>query len=193
MALQGACHQHVGETDVSARYYSLGLAESPDNVELLTARGTLLYATSTQAVQDVDRAVELATPHVRPYLFLAHHYLLTGRFDACRATCGAGLRLPAADEVRSVMEELRGVTLAELEFPARYVRKSFKAASGSTPVTNRPGETWPRSGPPPPALPRPPRRSGVRARARRSEGYALLGDGGGWPPDLNILHAVAAI
>lgn len=193
MALLGACHQSVGESDISARYYSLGLGESPDNVELLTARGMLLYGKSTQAVRDLERAVELGTPHVWPYLFLAHHYLLTGRFDACRATCEAGLRLPAADEVRSVMEELRGVALAELEFPSRYVREAFEAALRLDPGNEQARRNLAafeaaRAR----AAPAAPSKWGTRT-GEEVRGYASSGNGGGWSPDLNMLHAVAAI
>ena len=101
---------------------------NPNNDALLVARGILLYGASPRAISDFQQAVALGSPVVWPYLFLAHHYLITNQFEECRAMCEAGLRIRGSDTARSELEQWRAIAQAELGFPPELVRSAFEAS-----------------------------------------------------------------
>jgi tetratricopeptide (TPR) repeat protein len=124
----GICHELLGNSGAAVDCFSRGLQANPDNDGLLVARGILLYGTSPRAITDFEQAVELGSSVVWPYLFLAHHYLITNRFEQCRGMCETGLGMRASDTARSQLEEWRAIAQAELGFPAEFVRAAFDAA-----------------------------------------------------------------
>ncbi|MFW5693455.1 MAG: hypothetical protein ACOCWL_04500 [Thermoguttaceae bacterium] len=72
--------------------------------------------------------MELGTTMVWPYLFLAHHYLVTRRYEQCRGMCEAGLRNQGSNTAKSQLEEWRAIAQAELGFPPDLVRAAFESA-----------------------------------------------------------------
>ena len=128
VGLLGFCHELLGNTGAAVDYYSRGLQTNPNNDGLLAARGILLYGTSPRAISDFEQAVALGSPVVHPYLFLAHHYLATNRFEECRVMCEAGLRMRGSDTAQSRLEEWRAIAQAILGFPPEAVRAAFEAA-----------------------------------------------------------------
>jgi tetratricopeptide (TPR) repeat protein len=128
VGLLGFCHEFLGNTAAAVQYYSRGLQLDPNNDGLLVARGILQYGTSRRAITDFDQAVRLGSPVVWPYLFLAHHYLTTNRFEDCRVMSEAGLRMRGSDTAKSQLEEWRAIAQAELGFPLEAVRAGFEAA-----------------------------------------------------------------
>lgn len=128
VGLLGFCHEFLGNTGAAVQNYSRGLQVDPNNVGLLVARGILLYGTSPRAITDFEQAVERGTPVVWPYLFLAHHCLITKQFEQCRIMCEMGLRMRGSDTAKSQLEEWRAIAQAELGFPPEFVRAAFDAA-----------------------------------------------------------------
>ncbi|MDZ4685663.1 MAG: hypothetical protein SH850_11410 [Planctomycetaceae bacterium] len=128
VALLGFCHEFLGNTGAAVNCYSRGLHTNPDNDGLLVARGILLYGASPHAISDLERAAGLGSPVVWPYLYLAHHYLISGQFERCRMMCETGLRMPGSDAAKSQIEEWRAIAQAELGFPPQAVRVAFEAA-----------------------------------------------------------------
>jgi tetratricopeptide (TPR) repeat protein len=128
VGLLGFCNEFLGNVGAAVNYYTRGLQANPNNDGLLVARGILLYGTSPRAVTDFEQAVGLGSPVVWPYLFLAHHYLITNRFDQCRVMCEMGLRMRGSDTAKSQLEEWRAIAQAELGFPPESVRAAFEAA-----------------------------------------------------------------
>ncbi len=126
--LLGFCYEFLGNDERAVHYYSRGLQIDPNNDGLLIARGILLYGDSVRATADFEQAVNLGSPIIWPYLFLAHHYLITARFDECRIICETGLRKRGSDTARSQLEEWRAIAQAELGFPPDLVRAAFEAA-----------------------------------------------------------------
>ena len=124
----GVCHELLGNSGAAANYFSRGLQVNPNNDGLLTARGILQYGTSPRAISDFEQAVGLGSPLIWPYLFLAHHYLATSRFEQCRFMCETGLRMRGSDTAKSQLEEWRAIAQAELGFPPESVRAAFEAA-----------------------------------------------------------------
>jgi tetratricopeptide (TPR) repeat protein len=124
----GLCQEFLGNFGAAVDYYSRGLRVAPKNNGLLVARGILLYGTSPRAINDFEQAVGLGSPVVLPYLYLAHHYLITRRFDQCRVMCETGLRMRGSDTAKSQLEQWRAIAQAELGFPAEFVRSAFDAA-----------------------------------------------------------------
>ena len=128
IGLLGFCHEFLGNTGAAVSCYSLGLQVNPKNDALFTARGILQYGTSPRAISDFEQAVELGCLVVWPYLFLAHHYLGTSRFEQCRVMCETGLRMGGSDTAKSQLEEWRAIAQSELGFPSESVRAAFEAA-----------------------------------------------------------------
>lgn len=128
VALLGFCYEFLGNTGAAVNSYSLGLRVDPSNDGLLVARGILQYGSSLRAITDFEQAVELHAPIVWPYLFLAHHYLITKRFDQCRVMCEAGLRMRGSETAKSQLEDWRAIAQAELGFSPELVRAAFEAA-----------------------------------------------------------------
>jgi tetratricopeptide (TPR) repeat protein len=124
----GMCFEFIGDAGAAVLYYSRGLEANPKNDGLLVARGILLYGASPRAVSDFEQAVELGSPIIWPYLFLAHHYLITSQFDRCRAMCESGLKMRGSDAGKSQLEEWRAIAEAELGFPPELVRIAFDSA-----------------------------------------------------------------
>jgi tetratricopeptide (TPR) repeat protein len=128
VGLIGFCNQSLGNSQAAIQTYTRGLRLIPNNDGLLVARGILQYGESPQAISDLEKAVQLDSPAVWPYLFLAHHYLITGRFEECQRMCETGLRRHGSNKAKSRLEEWRAISQAELGFPAHLVRPSFETA-----------------------------------------------------------------
>ena len=126
--LLGFCYDNLGNAGAAVQYHTLGLQLNPRNDSLLVARGILQYGSSPRAITDFQEAVRLGSPVVWPYLFLAHHYVTTGRFEECRLTCEAGLRATGSDTAKSQLEEWKAIAQGELNFPHDLVLAAFEAA-----------------------------------------------------------------
>jgi tetratricopeptide (TPR) repeat protein len=104
VALLGFCHEFLGEMQAALKYYSEGLQADPDNDGLLVARGMLLYGTSLRAEADFELAIRRGSPVIWPYFFLAHHFLVNGRFQECRMLCERALEMPGSDAVKGARQ-----------------------------------------------------------------------------------------
>src|SRR5262249_15621357 len=80
-------YELLGETPRAVDSLTRGLRADPTNSELLGSRGMLLYGTSPEALTDLELAVKYGAREIWPYFFLAHHCLISGRFDQCLAIC----------------------------------------------------------------------------------------------------------
>ena len=128
VCLLGFCHELQGNARAAVDFYTRGLRVNPDNDGLLVARGILEYGASPRSIQDFEQAVRLRSPVVWPYLFLAHHYLITNRFEQCRLMCEAGVGMRGSGTAKSQLEQWRAIAQAELGFPPDLVRSAFEAA-----------------------------------------------------------------
>jgi tetratricopeptide (TPR) repeat protein len=126
--LLGSCHELLGNTQAAVNSLARGLRLDPDNPSLLGTRGVMQYGTSPQAVSDLELAVRNGSAEVWPFYFLAHHYLLTGRFEECRRLCERMLTLDGSSAMMSEVCEWMAIAQAELGFPAQMVRDSFENA-----------------------------------------------------------------
>jgi tetratricopeptide (TPR) repeat protein len=135
--LLGFCHELLGNTQAAVDYLTRGLHEDPYNPGLLGARGLSLYGASPRAVNDLELAIRYGSTEIWPYFFLAHHYLLTGRFEECRTMCERASQMPASTAVRSELAEWTAIAQAEQGFPAEIVRASFEAAIRLDPSNDR--------------------------------------------------------
>jgi tetratricopeptide (TPR) repeat protein len=126
--LLGFCHEFLGNSGAAIDAYSRGLQANPNNYSLLIARAILLYGASARSITDFEHAARSGYPFLWPYLFLAHHYLISNRFEQCRAMCETGIKMPGSDAARSQLEEWRAIAQAELGFSAEAVRAAFEAA-----------------------------------------------------------------
>jgi tetratricopeptide (TPR) repeat protein len=136
-ALLGFCHEFLGDNQAALDYYSRGLQFVPNNDGLLVARGILLYGTSPRAITDFELAIQNNSPIVWPYFYLAHHYLMSGRYEDCRVMCERATRMPASDVVKSELAEWTAISQAELGFPAELIRTAFEQSIRLDPSNDR--------------------------------------------------------
>jgi len=128
LALLGFSYEFLGKWQAAGEFYSRGLQLDPYNDALLVARGILLYGTSPRALSDLDMAIRTGSPLIWPYVFLAHHALLNGRFEECRRLCDRALNMNGSAAVMSEVSEWMAIAQAGLGFPAEMVRASFDNA-----------------------------------------------------------------
>jgi tetratricopeptide (TPR) repeat protein len=133
----GSAHGHAGNTRAAYDYYSRGLRADPRNDALLTLRGILMYGVSPGAAADLELAVKDRSPAVWPYFFLAHHYLVKGRYEDCRKMCERASEMPATDAMRSELMDWLAIAEAQLGFPADRVRRRFEEAIRLDPSNDR--------------------------------------------------------
>ncbi len=125
----GICYDLQGHSRAAIDCFSRGLLTNPNHVPLLVSRGILRYGRSPGAISDLEQAERLGLPQVLPYFFLAHHYLITNRFEQCRVMCEKGLSMTgSSDATKSQLEEWRAISQGELGFPQDTVRTAFEAA-----------------------------------------------------------------
>jgi tetratricopeptide (TPR) repeat protein len=137
VALLGFCYEFLGDFQHALDYYSRGLRANPYNDGLLTARGILLYGSSSRAINDFELAVRNGCPVVWPYFFLAHHYLISRRFEDCRQMCERAGQMEASDAVKSELADWLAISQAELGFPLELVRAAFDKAIQLNPANER--------------------------------------------------------
>ena len=136
-SLLGYCHQFLGNTGAAVNWFSRGLRLNPNDDALLVARGILLYGQNSGAVADFEQAIQVGSPEVWPYLFLAHHYLDTKRFEKCREMCETGLRMRGSDTAKSQLQDWLAIAKAQLGFPPESIRAAFEAALRLDPTNDR--------------------------------------------------------
>ncbi len=135
--LLGFCHELLGNTQAAVDSLTRGLQEDPYNPGLLGSRGILLYGASPRALSDLELAIRNGSTEIWPFYFLAHHYLLTGRFEECRKLCERALTMSGSPAVMSEVSEWLAIAQAELGFPAEMVRASFDSAIRFDPSNER--------------------------------------------------------
>ena len=126
--LLGFCLEIEGQPQVAVEYLTKGLQIDPYNPALLGGRGVLLYGASPRAISDLELAIQNGSKEIWPYFYLAHHFLVTRRFDECRSMCERASPLPALAAVRSELAEWVAISKAEQGFPPDKVREAFETA-----------------------------------------------------------------
>ncbi len=128
LSLLGFGYEFLGKAQAASDYYSAALQIEPDNDALHVARGMLAYGFSARATTDFETAIQLSTPLVWPYVMLAHHHLISGRFEEGRQFCERALSIGGSAAVMSEVWEWMAIAQAQLGFPADTVRASFDKA-----------------------------------------------------------------
>ncbi len=128
LGILGFCQERLGNAGAAVHYYSLGLQAKPEDDALLVARGILLYGSDPRALVDFEQAANLGSPLVWPYLFLAHHFLVSQQYDKCLSACETGLEKRGSDAAKSQLREWMAISRAELGFRPEFVRADFEAA-----------------------------------------------------------------
>lgn len=128
LGILGFCQERLGNAGAAVHYYSLGLQARPEDDALLVARGILLYGSDPRALVDFEQAANLGSPLVWPYLFLAHHFLVSQQYDKCLSACETGLEKQGSNVAKSQLQEFMAISRAELGFPPEFVKAAFEAA-----------------------------------------------------------------
>jgi len=137
LGLLGFGYEFLGDRQAALQAYSRALQLDPHNDAFLVARGVLLYGASPRAVADLETAVHNGSSRVWPYVLLAHHCLLNGRFEQCRKLCEQTLDMDASAPVRSEVAEWLAIAEAALGYPAEIVRASLDRAIRLDPSNDR--------------------------------------------------------
>jgi tetratricopeptide (TPR) repeat protein len=137
LVLLASCHEHLGDTRRAYEFYSRAIQRDPRNDVLLTARGQLAYDTTLQSAADFEQAVQLGSPLVWPYFFLAHYYLANNRLEDARSMCERGLHTQSSARVKSELQEFLAISQAGLGYPEDVVRRAFESAIRTEPSNDR--------------------------------------------------------
>ncbi len=135
--LIGSAYEHKGDTWAAYDYYSRGLRVEPQNDALLILRGMLMYGINPSAISDLETSVKMGSKTIWPYFFLAHHYLVSDRFDDCRKFCERAIELRASAPILSELLDWLSIAEAQLRFPAERVRRLFEDAICHDPHNDR--------------------------------------------------------
>ncbi|MCI0461322.1 MAG: hypothetical protein L0Z62_30610 [Gemmataceae bacterium] len=137
LMLLATCYEGLGETRQAYEYFSRAIPLDPTNDALLFARGKLVYGTSPAAPADFEQAIQLGSPLVWPYFYMAHYYLANNRFEECRSMCERALHKPASVRVQSELCEFLGISLTALGYPEPVIRRAFENAIRVDPTNDR--------------------------------------------------------
>jgi tetratricopeptide (TPR) repeat protein len=137
LGLLGVGYEFLGRWQDAVDQYSTALHIDPENDGLLVARGILLYGAHDQAIADLERAVELSSPLIWPYAFLAHHALKTQRYRQCMKLCEKALDKKGSAAVMSEIREWEAIAQATLEFSPRSVEHAFEQAMRTDAANDR--------------------------------------------------------
>jgi tetratricopeptide (TPR) repeat protein len=137
LSLLGVCQESVGDPQAALTSYSRALQADPCDHALLLARGVLQYGSGPRAITDLELAIQYGCPVFLPYFLLAHHYVVTGRFQDCLDMCYQATRRQPSAVIQSERAEWTAVAQAELGFPAESVRASLEKAIRLDPSNDR--------------------------------------------------------
>ncbi|HEX5269245.1 MAG TPA: hypothetical protein VFW33_02095, partial [Gemmataceae bacterium] len=112
----GLCLEWLGRTRDALAVYSDGLAHYPNDAELLTLRGTLLYDSAREeALRDLQKAADRGAATAFPCYLLAHAALTGGRFLDCWRLCLQALERPAGRTIQAQLHEWLGISRMMLD------------------------------------------------------------------------------
>lgn len=139
-AIAGLCEELLGNTEAAIGHYNRGLDIDPTNARVLAARGIAQYGDQPhQAVKDFESALRFGATTVWPLFFLAHFYLVNGRFQECLKMCELGIERHASDAVKAALYEWLGICREELHYGIDDVRHAFEIAAHLAPDDKRIG------------------------------------------------------
>ncbi len=134
----GMCYEHLRNDDGALAAYDEVLSIQPSHEAALTARGILRYSKDANAaVRDLERALLQDTPLVWPYFYLAHHSLVTARYQHCLYYCRAALVRKASDPVKADLLEWQAIAIAETNGSIAEVLANLDAALRLAPGNRR--------------------------------------------------------
>jgi tetratricopeptide (TPR) repeat protein len=130
--------ESLDELDDALKCYEEGLKLAPDNETLLIGLGLLVYGRDNERAEVAfTRAVQLDSPLVWPYFFLAHYHVLHEHFE--RALHFVLLALPKAtsNPVRAELLEWFAICQSMLSYPDEAVLAMFREATVLDPANER--------------------------------------------------------
>jgi tetratricopeptide (TPR) repeat protein len=130
--------EKLGRESEARQAHQDNLQEHPKDPLAWTIAGLFESQRDVQrAARYLQRAVELESRHVSPYLFLAHHRLDEGRFQEVIDLCRTGIELATRQEDLARFYEWSAIARHRLGDPDRTVRELFDAATRLDPLNLR--------------------------------------------------------
>lgn len=142
--LRGFIWRAAGDADTAAVFFEHASRRELDNekfqavlLDILKTANPTETSVRAEAIlpADFERAIELSSPWVWPYLLLAHHFLTNNRFDDCWSVCERAPRKPASRRAES--EHCEFLATSGLGYPERIVRRAFENAVRVDPSNER--------------------------------------------------------
>ena len=134
----GYSHEALGHLVDARSAYDEALSLKPDYGEAWAARGLLrLESDPVGALSDFEQATVHGTTAVSPYLHLARHYSLEGKYERSLELSRRMLRLTENPRIRAVALEWIAIAYSELGQPDDIVREAFELAVTYDPLNER--------------------------------------------------------
>ena len=134
----GHAFRRLEDIDAARVHYDFALRICPDRADWLVGRGTLLYPIDPPAaVDDLERANLLGYTIALAQLYLAHHYLLAGRWDDCLRASSRGIQLSSSNQLRAALYEFSAIALFETGASSAEALRTFEIARLLDPENDR--------------------------------------------------------
>lgn len=128
--------QRLAKLDEALKVFDVAIKEFTDNSVLLTARGLLKQQLCRlDAIDDFQKAVDLGTPVVWPYLEIARNALRERQWEKAISFCRLGIWRAGQPSVRAVLFDLLAIAQFEHGDPSEEVRSAFQTAHTRDPLS----------------------------------------------------------
>lgn len=134
----GSCYELLGSREAAVAAYDYALSIDDNNDAALILRGQLRTDTDPSgARQDFERAVQLRTSFLSPYLILARDALIEEDYNRCLLLCNSILSLTKLPRARAAALEFTAIAQLKLGAPYDMAQSIFERALTLDPLNER--------------------------------------------------------
>ncbi|MDI3284888.1 hypothetical protein [Polyangium sp. 15x6] len=130
----GNSSEELGDKESALASFERAVAVHRSDETLMRRGIALVPVDRTRALWDFTEAVRMGTKRDWPYLYVALHAFIAGRFADAERSCEAGLALAERPELRGRLLELWAMAAAVLDRPPPFVSALFIEAQMELPL-----------------------------------------------------------
>jgi tetratricopeptide (TPR) repeat protein len=120
-------YEKLHQTSDAEEALTFAMAIDGNSPDLYAARGKLRYP-KEEGIKDLLAAIQLGTPAVWPYLWVARYYFDKKEYEQCLAICEAGAVRRTTSRVRSELWQLAAMARASISPSWEDVSRLFELA-----------------------------------------------------------------
>jgi tetratricopeptide (TPR) repeat protein len=124
----GFCKDLKGQTQDAFEDYQKALRYGCRPDLIWVAQGISQYGNHPDSLKDFQSAIDLGTPMIWPYFYLAHDHLVHGRYQEVLKNCEWALSRTGSSKLFSELHHWQAIAMAQQAYPESEVRKFFEKA-----------------------------------------------------------------